>query len=345
MDCCNSRKLVDWFIANDNNNVFKLWLMNNNKKYNYTSYLELVGTYYRNNNSDYNTAIYYYTKAQKVFENIDGYESTKSNIIYYLVISNIMLGKIKEAEENIQILKNLLNTGLTGKSDNIFIYFARANLLFVQGKYLEALEQTKKTIEVCINNGLQPEDLFFINPYVLKAEILNILGQYKDSYAQTEQLYNMCKSSKKDDHEVFGRIFTEMSRAELGLGNIRKALEYAQKAKNIFINDPTKKNANLTELQDLRLAKAFVVEGDALAALGQNEKAAESYASAEVLYYNNYRDNMKNVDEVSYLYWAAAKATCNLPNKFWYIKFSTQLIEKFGENHFRSIDLLSKCKN
>ncbi|WP_341754357.1 hypothetical protein [Candidatus Tisiphia endosymbiont of Dioctria rufipes] len=215
----------------------------------------------------------------------------------------------------------------------------------MQGKYLEALEQINKTIEMFIKNGLQPDDLFLTSSYIRKAAILNSLNQYQEAYAQAKQVYDMHKIVKKEDQEVFGRIFTQMSRAELGLGNAQEALGYAQKAIVIFINDSARSNKDISISSDTYLAKAFVAEGDALAALGQNEKVAESYASAEVLYYNNYRDNMKNVDGVSYLYWAAAKATCNLPNKFWYTKFSTQLIEKFGENHFRSIDLLSKCKN
>ncbi|WP_375331683.1 tetratricopeptide repeat protein [Candidatus Tisiphia endosymbiont of Temnostethus pusillus] len=347
-DFYKATELINWFNKNDQDGKFKLWLMNNNEKRVYAAYLHIIGQYgqygyYRS--SDNKTAIEYLVRAKKVLDNVQGYNTLKFNVFFNLAMSNIVLGDIQEVEKNTQIIDRMFNEGSVDKIDIPMLYFVKARLFFIQGKYLESLEQANKTMEACIKNGLNQDDLLLTHLYLFKAEVLNILGQYKEAYAQVDKLYDMHKPSKKEDHEVFGRIFTEMSRAELGLGNIRKALEYAQKAKNIFINDPTKKNANLTELQDLRLAKAFVVEGDALAALGQNEKAAESYASAEVLYYNNYRDNMKNVDEVSYLYWAAAKATCNLPNKFWYIKFSTQLIEKFGENHFRSIDILSKCKN
>ncbi|WP_367363994.1 tetratricopeptide repeat protein [Candidatus Tisiphia endosymbiont of Nedyus quadrimaculatus] len=344
LDIYNSEKLISWFNKNDKKGKFKLWLMNNDTKSKYACYLGLIGTYYISC-TDHYMAINYFTRAREVFDNVKGYGACKCNIFYFLAISNIHLGKIQEAEENIQVMQQMFTDGLVEKRDIGYIYGSKARLLFVQGKYLEALEQINKTIEMFIKNGLQPDDLFLTSSYIRKAAILNSLNQYQEAYAQAKQVYDMHKIVKKEDHEVFGRIFTQMSRAELGLGNAQEALGYAQKAIVIFINDSARSNKDISISSDTYLAKAFVAEGDALAALGQNEKVAESYASAEVLYYNNYRDNMKNVDGVSYLYWAAAKATCNLPNKFWYTKFSTQLIEKFGETHFRSIDLLSKCKN
>ncbi|WP_367364160.1 tetratricopeptide repeat protein [Candidatus Tisiphia endosymbiont of Nedyus quadrimaculatus] len=344
-DYYNAEKLVEWFNKNDKEGKLKLLFMNNNEKRIYAGYLGLIAAYYKSKYSDYNVTLEYYKKAQEVFKGIKGYNSYRYNILYNLASTYTILGQIQKAQENIQIIEKMFSDGLVDESELFYIYVAKAKLLFTLGEYTKALEQINGAVNVFLSNRLHQDNLLFTNSYVLRAEILNALSQYKEAYAQVEQLYNMHKPSKKDDHEVFGRIFIQMSRAELGLGNTNKALDCASKAKTIFINDPARPNKDISISSDTYLAKAFVAEGDALAALGQNEKAAESYASAEVLYYNNYRDNMKNVDEVSYLYWAAAKATCNIPNKFWYIKFSTQLIEKFGENHFRSIDILSKCKN
>ncbi|WP_341751193.1 tetratricopeptide repeat protein [Candidatus Tisiphia endosymbiont of Piscicola geometra] len=346
-----AQQMMDWFEQKDKRGEFKFWLMSAYQKYCYGRYLGLIGIYNRISLGNFEVTISYATRALEILDNLKidspikfNLDAQRLNLNAHIAGSQASLVNTKIAEEIIEKIEESFTQEV--QEVNIFIiYFLKSKLLFIQGKYTETLEQIGKLLVTCIQNGMDSNDLLLTHAYLIKSEVLSILGKYKEAYVQAEQLYDMHKLVKKKDHEVFGQIFTEMSRAELGLGNIRKALEYAQKAKNIFINDPTKKNVNLTELQDLRLAKAFVVEGDALAALGQNEKAAESYASAEVLYYNNYRDNMKNIDEVSYLYWAAAKATCNLPNKFWYIKFSTQLIEKFGENHFRSIELLSKCKN
>ncbi|KJW03397.1 hypothetical protein REIP_1430 [Rickettsia endosymbiont of Ixodes pacificus] len=92
------------------------------------------------------------------------------------------------------------------------------------------------------------------------------------------------------------------------------------------------------------MAKTFVAEGDALVLLNQNEEAVDAYATAENIYWNNYKENMKNVYEISNMYLAAAKASCTLPKKFWYEKFRNNQIEKFGADHPNSIKILNlKC--
>jgi len=50
------------------------------------------------------------------------------------------------------------------------------------------------------------------------------------------------------------------------------------------------------------LASALVIEAEALVALNQTEEAAQSFATAETIFYNNYRDNINNLDNISYLY-------------------------------------------
>ncbi|AFB21415.1 hypothetical protein RCA_04300 [Rickettsia canadensis str. CA410] len=42
----------------------------------------------------------------------------------------------------------------------------------------------------------------------------------------------------------------------------------------------------------------------------------DAYATAANIYWNNYRENMKHVYEISHMYIAAAKASCTLPKKF-----------------------------
>ena len=92
------------------------------------------------------------------------------------------------------------------------------------------------------------------------------------------------------------------------------------------------------------MAKTFVAEGDALVLLNHNEEAVDIYATAENIYWNNYKENMKNVYEISNMYFAAAKASCTLPKKFWYEKFRNNQIEQFGVDHPNSIKILNlKC--
>ncbi|WP_041404104.1 hypothetical protein [Rickettsia montanensis] len=52
------------------------------------------------------------------------------------------------------------------------------------------------------------------------------------------------------------------------------------------------------------MAKTFVAEGDALVLLNQNEEAVDTYATVENIYWNNYKENMKNVYEISNMYFA-----------------------------------------
>ncbi|MCC8467291.1 MAG: hypothetical protein LN589_00795 [Rickettsia endosymbiont of Eriopis connexa] len=88
----------------------------------------------------------------------------------------------------------------------------------------------------------------------------------------------------------------------------------------------------------------FVAEGEALVLLNQNEEEVDADATAENIYWNNYKENMKNVYEISNMYFAAVKASCTLPKKFWYEKFRNNQIEKFGVDHPNSIKILKlKC--
>lgn len=117
-----------------------------------------------------------------------------------------------------------------------------------------------------------------------------------------------------------------------------------KKAKAIFLNDPTRPNKEIIISPDIELAKTFVAEGDALVLLNQNEEAVDTYATAENIYWNNYKENMKNVYEISNMSFAAAKASCTLPKKFWYEKFRNNQIEQFGADHPNSIKILNlKC--
>ncbi|WP_392505532.1 hypothetical protein ACE5D9_03880 [Rickettsia sp. 2024-CO-Wats] len=75
-----------------------------------------------------------------------------------------------------------------------------------------------------------------------------------------------------------------------------------------MLNDPTRPNKEIIISPDIDLAKTFVAEGDALVLLNQNEEAIDTYATAENIYWNNYKENMKNVYAISNMYFVAAKA-------------------------------------
>lgn len=223
--------------------------------------------------------------------------------------------------------KELLNSITEDKHSLDDDIYQLSKLFNIQGKNYEALRRIDDTINACIENGMKPQDLFLTGSYLIKVDVLNNLKKHQEALSLLEQVYDMNKSSKKEENQVFGRIFTKKSRAKLGLGDVTEALEYAKKAKAIFFNDPTRPNKEVIISPDIDLAKTFVAEGDALVLLNQNEEAVDAYATAENIYWNNYKENMKNVYEISNMYFAAAKASCTLPKKFWYEKFRNNQIE------------------
>lgn len=78
-----------------------------------------------------------------------------------------------------------------------------------------------------------------------------------------------------------------------------------KKAKTIFLNDPTRPNKEIIISPDIDLAKTFVAEGEALVLCNQNEEAVDTYATAENIYWNNYKENMKNVYAISNIYFCS----------------------------------------
>jgi len=338
-DITRAKILVDWFDKNEKENNFKLLMMDNDEKGAYATYLGRIGSYYLNR-LEAREAIEYDVKARKIFEDVKGYETSKSNIIFGLAISNIQLGNLKEAEENIKIMQNMFNQKLIDKTDAATLDYAKSRLFDTQGKYDEALEQIDTTINACISNGMKPQDSFLTGLYLIKVDILNSLKKYKEALPLLEEVYKMKKSKEKEEYQIYGRIYTQMSIVKLGLGNTNEALEYAKKAVEAFLKDPNRSNKDVAASPDIFLALAFVAEADALTSLNKYQEAVTAYTTAENIYWNNYRENMKNIEKISIMYLNAAKASCHVPLKSFYKNFRDHHIEKFGEQHPRSIEIL-----
>ena len=93
------------------------------------------------------------------------------------------------------------------------------------------------------------------------------------------------------------------------------------------------------------LANAYVVYGDVLTTNNKYHEAVKNYDIAEHIYYNRYRINTKNVDEVSYVLAQGAKASCYIKSKEWYDKFFNNLLRYFTNKHFRVQEVKDFCKN
>nr|WP_253307841.1 tetratricopeptide repeat protein [Rickettsia endosymbiont of Ceutorhynchus assimilis] len=344
-DLNGQKELADWFNRNDEKGKYKLWLMNNEEKQVYACYLSLVAGYYEGLN-DYMGAIKYDIRAKEVFDDVKGYESFKANVIYGLAVEYISLGDIQEAQKNIEIIRQKLDDGSVDNSDRAMLYIAQAKLFFIEGKYDEALDQINKSIQDRISNGLSPAALFLTNNYLIKAEILNSLNYYKQALDQTEQVYDIQKRVKKETSEIFATIYTRKARALFGLGERDKALDYVNKALDIFKNNDKNFAAKkMVIVTNPGIANAYVVQGDILFAMDKLEEALSSYRQAQGIYFNLYKENSKNVAQVSYLNLQGAKAACKKKDTRMYKGFGEPQVMQFGLENPNTIEMFKYCES
>jgi len=216
-------------------------------------------------------------------------------------------------------------------------------LFYLQGKYELALERIDAATKIRLNK-IKSNDLVLTANYLLRAQILNSLGEYQKAYTQAEQLYNMHKPSKKENHLIFGRIYTQMARAELRLGDIDKASDHITKALAIFLTDE-KRNPKTGEVsEDPDLAAGYVVWGDILTARGNLKEAIESYRDAQKIYFYLYKNNSGNIAQVSDLYLKGAKAACKSKDLYHYKAFGLPQVREFGNEHPNTITMFEYCK-
>lgn len=235
----------------------------------------------------------------------------------------------------------MFNEGLVDKSYLSYIHTVDSLLLIVQGKYTKSLEQANKAIEIEIENGLSPDNPLIIDNYINKAEILIYLKEYHKAYAQLKQL---SKFHKKEDNAKFACIDTQIARSELGMGKLDQALDHVNKAISIFLANEHRNPKNADYLEDPYLAASYVTQGDILFAQDNIKEAIESYNKAYSIYYYLYKDNRKNVAQVSYLYSQGAKAACKAKNLFYYKFFGKSQVKEFGINHSNTVSMFEYCK-
>ncbi|WP_375326459.1 tetratricopeptide repeat protein [Candidatus Tisiphia endosymbiont of Nemotelus uliginosus] len=206
-DFYNGEKLVSWFNMNDKQGKFKLWLMSNNEKAIYARYLGAIGWYYMNM-CERVVSLEYYTRDRDILNNITGYEAFKYHVFSGLANINTILGDFQKAEENIQIMEKMYSSQLVASVNRMFLYALKAPLFYLQGKYVEALEQVDQAIKILIDNGTDSKDSLFINRYLLRAEILNAIGRYQEAYKQVKHVYKMYQvTEQKVTHKILADIY------------------------------------------------------------------------------------------------------------------------------------------
>ncbi|WP_417904867.1 tetratricopeptide repeat protein [Candidatus Tisiphia endosymbiont of Micropterix aruncella] len=339
-----AKQMIDWFEYKDKDRAFKLWKMSEYQKYCYARYLGLIGEHSRLSLANFEIAISYPTKALKILDNLNGdYAFLKFNLNSHIAVSQVSLGNVHTAKEILKKMEELFKQGLQ-EADIFRIYYLKARLFFIQGKYNDALDYIDKYVEVFIKSGLNINHLHLTAPYVSRAEILGYLGRYQEAYAQAKQLYDMHKPIKSEDHRTFGYIYRTMARSELGLGKIDKALNHINKAIIIFLTDEYGNPKNTEYSQDLNLAGGYALQGDILFAQNNIKQAIESYKQAFTIYHYLYKDNSKNIVQVSDLYNHAAKSACKSKDLYNYKFFGKPQIKEFGIHHSNTVDMFEYCK-
>ena len=334
------QEMESWFFQNKSN--IKSIFMSEYQKAVYAEYLALIGVYECFIKASLADGIKCINEAAEFINSISGYFELKFMIYSQLAQAYVCNGDKNNTNIFLQKSEEILDK-VSDKLDVILLWAIKSEYDLSEGKYAVALTSIQNAIVLAKDF---PQDYYVFPLYISQAEILNYMSEHNAAYDITNRIYNFAiaqiKAGNVGGYNI--RVIVELARAELGIGKLEQSLDHAKEAIVIYINDKSRNNIDINVSKDTDLASALVIEAEALVALNQPELAAHTFATAETIFYNNYRDNIRNLDKMSYLYLKASLATCNLPDSFWYTKFSTSLIEKFGATHFRSLELLQKCK-
>lgn len=338
-DMYKAKIIVDALAKKIEYSVLEIWLMRDQQKRHYAGVLGLIGAYYKEN-SDFKTAAIFFTKALAILQKIPTHDTIKYNYISNLAMCQLLLGDINLAQDTFH-KRNTLSE-VNQAEINFTIYFDKFLLLFINGKYFEALEAINQHIAL-ITKFIPPEEPMLIMDYIFRLKVLNYLAMYQDAHIQAEKMFNIYKGYTINPR-IFASILTQMAKAELGLGNTDKALKDIQKAIGVFINDERRNPKNANYIDDPDLADSYVTQGDTFSTLGKLQAAIVAYRKAQTIYSHLYKNNSKNVAHVSYLYLQGAKAACTKQDLFFYKAFGKPQIKEFGIEHPNTIIMLKYCK-
>ena len=325
-----AEKLVEWLKTAKKGKFINVSLMDNDQKARYADFLQGIARYYRNRYSDFDTSMKYSKEAEEVYRNVTGYQELKADLFYQLALNDLKVGNTKSAQDYIPKPKG------TPFNDNV-----EAMLHFMKGQYIHALTSIDNVIKKRLKK-IKESDLVLTSNYLLRSQILNFMGNYQEAYKQARQLYNM-HSSKNDDHIIFGRIYTQMAKSELGLKKINESLEHISKALKIFLKDKDVSSKDDDYSENLYLADCYVVQGDIYLAKNNMKKAISSYRDAQKIYFYLYKNRRGNVEQVSYLYTQGAKASCASKDYYHYKCFGEAQVNEFGKEHANTIAMFEYC--
>ena len=82
-----AEKLVEWLNRAKKEKALKVPSMDNDQKARYADLLQGIARYYRNRYSDFDKSIQYSKEAEKVYENVVGYNELKADLFYQLTFN------------------------------------------------------------------------------------------------------------------------------------------------------------------------------------------------------------------------------------------------------------------
>jgi tetratricopeptide (TPR) repeat protein len=329
--------MKDWLEQKEKSKMFSANLTNI-QKINYSWYLTDIGVYEHFAKAKFASSLSYLNKAKSLIENVNDIPELKSTILFQTAQTQIYSGNVIKAEQNMTKVDSIISEYPKADFDMGLYWFLQARIALAKGEYDIALSAIDNNIKA---EAHLPQDTFTEPTYVVKSEILNYARDYQNSYKIIKKLEQKEQSNNNTEHEIYARILTQLSRAELGLELINDALDHSTKACDIFQKEIDK--YNIISILNPEFAAALVAKGDALYKKNKFDEALEVYNEAEAIYFRIYGDNFRYMDDVSYLMSQGSKVACVSNNTFWKNHFYNQLIANFDNKHFRVVDTVEFC--
>lgn len=303
-------------------------------------FLVLIGVYDYFINADHISAMKFLHEAEKIILNLSSYDDLKFMVYSQLAQAYVHNAEMDKTLEYIKKAKSIDTKSLGITLDATLLLYIEAKYYLSQGEHKKALDSIEGFIEIIKDH---PIDYYFAPVYVMKATILNYLEDYNTAYNLVKPIYDkeINEISKGNAGGIRLRVLIELARSELGKGQINDSLRHAAQAIDIYKKDASRQNSDLRNAIDTDLADAFIIYADILCELNKGKDAIHYYSIAEAIYYNKYHEKIKNLDEISLLYYKAIKASSNIKDDYSQKKFMKRLVDKFGDDNNR-VQLLIK---
>jgi tetratricopeptide (TPR) repeat protein len=251
---------------------------------------------------------------------------------FQLARLQIFIGDVASAKQTVNEMLNLQY------DHDDKTWYLQVKILIAERQYEKALPLAIWGIKEYAKTGDNNSANFF-HLSLVESEIRNYLKDYQSAYDIAAELNRLNKENMSNPTITKGRILIQLARAEYGLGNIKKALQDIEIAISSLLQNP------ITLLIEKDLADAYSVKADILSlAKKKGDEALQMYDKAESLYYNLYRGNIRNMQNVADVYSNAAKVSCVVGDNKSHRRFFSKLKKYFGSKNTLTLEVADFCK-